>query len=723
MAAGRIVIASRMPALDLNGDPHAGAKLYLWVNKTTTPASLYADEALTVPLPNPTAADAGGRFPDMWAEAGTELAPVLYSVQLTQASGAPVESPSTFDNYRPSLDYNTAAVALAENAASTAVSAGEIAQEALEQILELAAAAPEAPSVANKLNRDGDNLGDSGPELRTALQVIRAVTPEQAATASLAAAYAYSQRLPFFYDGEADLSVTLDFSAATTNAQRFAILKTACDWQSQCLLPGLGKVKLMIPDGLWNVGNEYIIRRAGQPPLWIEAASGAPDFINISGIAVTNVSGTLYEVTVTAASALPARVVAGFPIGLNFVEGDNSARAFSGAAQVLTVAPDRLSFTYRRRFYAAPTAPTTLSNTASSISGVIQSQLMIPQAAFAWSGGLATTEGFFNLYAGAICYSRYMGWSYTGTSTDGSVMSLGQPGTYWHCLDRDVFVGGPTKIIRAYLGASFYANRCCFGGNDFAAAMSAISTQGGGVLDIVRSSFGGLRTGPITIGQATQYYVVQNAIAGGEFYGVQVLGAFGLCYPNLISHVAVGISAELGSECIIKYGASATTISHCALGLQWFDDSRIVGAPTFASNTSNSQDAGNILTINGAWIRDTTLPLDLNVGYVSVTGADPIVDLFDGATRARMSGDAGHMSFYSHSTSRNIRFGQGSTVLAQFNCSNSTFEIGANKVLGARQTAVTKPTGGATVDAECRTALNALIDKLGTLGHGLIANT
>lgn len=585
-------------------------------------------------------------------------------------------------------------------------------------------------AVGDKLNQDGSDLGANGPALRTAMQVIRAVTPEQAATASLAAAYAYANLLPFFYDGEADLSVTLDFSAATTNAQRFAILKAACDWQSQCLMPGLGKVKLMIPDGLWDVGNEYIIRRAGQPPLWIEASSGIPSFINITSIAVTNVSGTLYEVTVTAASALPSRVVAGFPIGLNWVEGNNSARAFSGAAQVLTIAPDRLSFTYRRRFYTAPTAPTSLVNTASTISGVTQSQLMIPYAAFAWSGGLATTEGFFNLYAGAICYSRYMGWSYNGTSTDGSVMSLGQPGTYWHCLDRDVFVGGPTKIIRAYLGASFYANRCCFGGNDFASAMTGISTQGGGVLDVVRCSIGGLRNGPISAGQATQYYITQNALAGGDVAALQLLGANGLCYPNLISSAAVGISAELGSAAIVKYGAISSTVSHCAIGLQWFDDSRIIGAPTFASNTSDAQDTGNILSINGAWIKDTALPLDVNIGSamlsggLTITNSDPTITLVDGASSALVRGDAGNLYLTAHSNSRDVYIGhKGATTQWMFDTSAGEILLNGAKILAARQTAVTKPTGGATVDAEARAALNSLIDKLGTLGHGLIANT
>jgi hypothetical protein len=51
--------------------------------------------------------------------------------------------------------------------------------------------------------------------------------------------------------------------------------------------------------------------------------------------------------------------------------------------------------------------------------------------------------------------------------------------------------------------------------------------------------------------------------------------------------------------------------------------------------------------------------------------------------------------------------------------SNGRYQIGANYVLNSRQAAVTAPTGGATVDAEARTAINALINRL--QAHGLIS--
>lgn len=47
MAAGRIVIPNYMPALDINGAPVAGAKIYFYLNQTTTLQSVYSSEDLT----------------------------------------------------------------------------------------------------------------------------------------------------------------------------------------------------------------------------------------------------------------------------------------------------------------------------------------------------------------------------------------------------------------------------------------------------------------------------------------------------------------------------------------------------------------------------------------------------------------------------------------------------------------------------------------------------
>lgn len=733
MAAGRLLLPSWMPALDGDGFPIPNAKVYFYLNLTTTLAPVYADEALTTPLANPVEANSSGRFPAVWADGDA-----LYSASV-EAPYGPAGVPFTYDNLSASLGADILIAGAAETAANEAAQSLieiEAAIQAAQDADGVAAvagaiagqAAGEAAAeavVAGKADTDGANITPSNATpFRKALITPRMVDPIQAATAQLAATYAYVSGFPFLYGGDADLSITLDVSAATTNAERFAILKGACDWQSTCVLTGYGRIKIVLPDGATDYGTQAIIRRAGQPPLWL-AARAIPTNINITGLSVANVSGKLYEVTVTVASALPARVVPGYAIGHVFVAGNNDARAFCGAGQVRTIAPDRLSYTYRARFETAPVAPTTFDYTTQL--GRVQSQASIPFACSLWSGGTAAVEAFINLSEGAVAYSHGCGWSWNGTdaTTDGAVLGMARPGSFWYCVDQDVFVGGPTKTVRTANGGSFYANRCCFGGNDYAPSFTAVTTQDGGEINLIRCSMGGARTGCLSIGQGTRGTLNSNMIVGGQFYAVELLGSDVRMYPNIFGYgPATGaLSMDQGASAIVASGGNVLTIRNSVLGLAWKNGSRIVGVPTFASNTTDAQDTGNVLSANGVWITDTAALLSLTVGNLSVVDAIPRLLLVDGSTTAIVNGDAGNLRLSAHSSSRDIFFGHATTTQATWKTSNSTFLIGANQVLKAREAAVTKPTGGATIDAECRTALNALIDRLGTLGHGLIANT
>lgn len=158
MAAGRIVLPPYFPARDGNGYPVSGADLYVYENETTELTPIYTDFALTLPSPNPVTANASGVFPDVFAEAGTEEDPVLYSLAITDNVGRAPGRPSVFDNYRPSVDYNTATLILAEAASASAQADAAIAAQALADIEAIAAGAPDAPSVANKANINGSNI-------------------------------------------------------------------------------------------------------------------------------------------------------------------------------------------------------------------------------------------------------------------------------------------------------------------------------------------------------------------------------------------------------------------------------------------------------------------------------------------------------------------------------------------------------------------------------------
>jgi hypothetical protein len=100
MAAGRIIIPNCMPALDINGNPVAGAKLTFYVNETTTLLPVYTTAALNVAHPNPLSADAAGVFPSIFADTA-----VAYSVAITDADGLPIIDLRNRDNIKASLYY------------------------------------------------------------------------------------------------------------------------------------------------------------------------------------------------------------------------------------------------------------------------------------------------------------------------------------------------------------------------------------------------------------------------------------------------------------------------------------------------------------------------------------------------------------------------------------------------------------------------------------------
>lgn len=71
--------------LDANADAVSGARLLFYISGTTTPAAVYADAALTTPLPSPVIADAAGRFVPIYLDAKT-----AYRVVVADAAGAPI---------------------------------------------------------------------------------------------------------------------------------------------------------------------------------------------------------------------------------------------------------------------------------------------------------------------------------------------------------------------------------------------------------------------------------------------------------------------------------------------------------------------------------------------------------------------------------------------------------------------------------------------------------
>lgn len=98
MAAGRIIIPNYMPALDLNGAPVQGAKLYFFQSETTTLMSVFTDASLSVPHANPVIADAAGVFPSIFADRGA-----VYAVAIRTADDVPIGGLRDVDDVRASV--------------------------------------------------------------------------------------------------------------------------------------------------------------------------------------------------------------------------------------------------------------------------------------------------------------------------------------------------------------------------------------------------------------------------------------------------------------------------------------------------------------------------------------------------------------------------------------------------------------------------------------------
>lgn len=260
MAAGRFIVGPYFPARNRDGVLQAGALLYVYENGTTTKATIYTDEGLSVLSANPVVANASGQFPAVWGEAGTADVPVPYTVMVTDADGGSIGNPSTFDDFYPSLNWENANITLAEAAAvaaeasadAAATSATEAATSAAEAaadlvaIEEIAAGSPDAPSIVNKANRNADNVSAYASDWRTAIGA--------ASTAALAASGG-SNLIGFIQSGTGAVANTLqaelrsmalnieDFGARTIQPDNATYIQAAIN---AAVARGVGAIRVPV---------------------------------------------------------------------------------------------------------------------------------------------------------------------------------------------------------------------------------------------------------------------------------------------------------------------------------------------------------------------------------------------------------------------------------------------------------------------------------------------
>jgi hypothetical protein len=144
-----------------------------------------------------------------------------------------------------------------------------------------------------------------------------------------------------------------------------------------------------------------------------------------------------------------------------------------------------------------------------------------------------------------------------------------------------------------------------------------------------------------------------------------------------------------------------------------FTAAEIYGSNIYAASAFN----GNIINVNTVSASVANFNR-VNANFVSASGG-----LFNVIEAQKVSASAG---FFNLLNSQQVSASVVNTnIINALSVSASainiagTYKVAGTQVVGTQQTAVVQASGGATVDAEARTALNNLITRLRT--HGLIA--
>lgn len=264
MAAGRIIIPNCMPALDINGNPVAGAKLTFYVNETTTLLPVYTTAALDVAHPNPVSADAAGAFPSIFADTA-----VLYSVAITDADDAPITGLRNRDDVQASVSiFETAAAAVSSFMQPLLLSASNSAF--------LAALGQIASTAINFLQAGTGAVTRTGQaKLRDTVSVLDFGAVGDGATnndVAFAAARAYCATL-----SAAGNAIRLVFPAGRyvySASENWAITRLHLDFQGEVwmICTGTGTNHGFVLDGGSSGSGVYGMQITGDPQIY--AASG-----------------------------------------------------------------------------------------------------------------------------------------------------------------------------------------------------------------------------------------------------------------------------------------------------------------------------------------------------------------------------------------------------------------------------------------------------------------
>jgi hypothetical protein len=442
---------------------------------------------------------------------------------------------------------------------------------------------------------------------------------------------AFDQNLPYIAapdeDPVLDLNPTTEAAAAhaaPTDANRGFFVDKALKWAQACA----GKTPdIQIADGMHSIDSvtaiEYnsVMLRGRVTPQLIQITS-----VEFTPHTIVGVTGALYVCKIGVAAALPARIVPGFPVGVQNLRGDAasvSAIAANGAHKVLEVDPvGRLWLTFIMRSYGPALGTVTAFDTAASL-GVAINSLVVPYGALSVSGvaydGVAI-EGFINVFHGATLRTESLGIAYsrdipatTGADTGDDLIFI--RGGRYYGLDT-IIVGAPDKCVRLAGQAVAEMFRSCIGGSY--SSDSATQLALGCKMVFQRCFIGSFSVDAISLTSDATCVIDQCILASSNLAVRTTYQSSSVEYSGTKSSIAFCTVALQANEGTIGILSANSLIQNCG---NWADFSgkagRIIGDPTRTDITSpNTWIAGKPVA-GGGWQQNAATPISPYIAKIS----------------------------------------------------------------------------------------------------------
>ena len=138
-------------ALDANGNPISGAKLYIYGAGTTTPSTTYQDSGLSSAHASPVVADSAGYFPTIYMNPGNYKYVLKTSADVTLW---------TQDNISPALSGDGGVLSIASGGTGASTAAGARTALGAASAADLSSFSTSIADIENQIDNIGGTLGD-----------------------------------------------------------------------------------------------------------------------------------------------------------------------------------------------------------------------------------------------------------------------------------------------------------------------------------------------------------------------------------------------------------------------------------------------------------------------------------------------------------------------------------------------------------------------------------